>query len=121
MSSVAEGAATPQEQPLRMSALSEAIDSVYFLLTNGLQEELESNRWHFARRWARHLPLTLVQPSDDILRRPEATPVREIPGCETLRISHPNPESTYPLGALVQAGQLMQHMRERGHTKPLLW
>ena len=121
MSSVAEGAAAPHEQPLGLARLADAVDSVYFLLANNLEEELESNRWHYARRWARHLPVTLLQPSDDVLRNPEAKPVPTIPNCEFLSITSPNPEATYPLGGLVQAGQLMQHMRERGHDKPLLW
>jgi glycosyltransferase involved in cell wall biosynthesis len=112
---------TGHAQPTPLPRLEGLIDSVYFLMANDLHEELESNRWHYARRWARHLPVTLLQPSADLLRSPAVKAVRKIPNCEILSIAHPNPEGSYPLGGLVQAGQVMQHMRERGYAKPLLW
>src|SRR5690242_3554006 len=37
-------------------------DSVYILLHQGWNNEARANRWHFATRWARHLPVVLVSP-----------------------------------------------------------
>jgi hypothetical protein len=103
-----------------LGSLATEVDSIYFLMSKGLHEELESNRWHYARRWARHLPVTLVQPGDT-LRFPEAEPLPAIPNCEILPIARPNPAAADPLAGLIQAGQVMRHMLKRGHTKPLLW
>jgi glycosyltransferase involved in cell wall biosynthesis len=110
-----------QDEPQRvLGALGPAVDSIYFLLSRGLHDELESNRWHYARRWARHLPVTLLEPSHGF-RFPEAKPVPAIPNCEILSIARSKPDEADPLPGLIQAGQVMQHMRERGHSMPLLW
>jgi glycosyltransferase involved in cell wall biosynthesis len=103
-----------------LGRLGLAVDSVYFLLSRGLYDELESNRWHYARRWARQLPVTLLEPSHGF-HFPPAKPVPAIPNCEILSIARPKAEETDPLAGLIQAGQVMQHMRERGYTRPLLW
>jgi glycosyltransferase involved in cell wall biosynthesis len=116
-----EGLSVAQDDPEQvLRSLGRAVDSVYFLLSKGLDDELESNRWHYARRWARHFPVTLLEPSH-VLRFPGAKPVPAIPNCEILPIARPNPDSADPLAGLIQAGQVMRHMGERGYTKPLLW
>ncbi|HET6917713.1 MAG TPA: glycosyltransferase [Acidimicrobiales bacterium] len=109
-----------QHEPRQvLAALEQAVDSVYFLLSRSLHDELESNRWHYARRWARHFPVTLLEPSQ-VFRFTDAKPVPAIPNCEVLSIVRPL-ESADPLTGLIQAGQVLQHMRQRGHAKPLLW
>jgi glycosyltransferase involved in cell wall biosynthesis len=97
------------------------IDSVYFLVSEGWQKELESNRWHYARRWARHLPVTLVQPQQRLPRRQEAKAATAIGNCEVLPVMQTRGSATYPLPGFVQAAQLMEHMAVRGHSRPLLW
>jgi glycosyltransferase involved in cell wall biosynthesis len=97
------------------------IDSVYFLMYDGWRDELESNRAHYARRWARHLPVTLLQPRQRMPRRQEAVPATGIDNCEVLPILRPRGETAYPLSGLVQTAQLMEHMAKRGHERPLLW
>ena len=86
-----------------------------------MEQELRSNRWHFASRWARHLPVVLVQPTRTSLRSAEARPEPRIPDCEILEIGSSVPEATYLRRSLAQAGQVMAHMRARGHARPVLW
>lgn len=106
---------------MRLESLLAEIDSVYFLMYDGWGEELESNRWHYARRWARHLPVTLLQPRQRMPRRQNAVPAAGIDNCELLPVLQPRGEPTYPLPGLVQAAQVMEHMAIRGHERPLLW
>jgi hypothetical protein len=96
-------------------------DSVYFLMFSGWDDELRSNRWHYASRWARHLPVVLLQPTRASLRGSEARPEPRIPNCEILEIGSPVPEPGYLRRSLAEAGQVMQHMRTRGHSRPVLW
>jgi glycosyltransferase involved in cell wall biosynthesis len=88
---------------------------------DGWREELESNRRHYARRWARHLPVTLLQPRQRIPRRQKAVAAGGIDNCEVLPVLQPRGERDYPLPGLVQAAQVLEHMARRGHTRPLLW
>lgn len=105
----------------RLENLRAEIDSVYFLMYDGWGEELKSNRWHYARRWARHLPVTLLQPRQRMPRRQNGVPAADIDNCEVLPVLQPRGEATYPLLGLVQAAQVMEHMARRGHERPLLW
>ena len=105
----------------RLSDVTAAVDSVYFLMYDGWDDELESNRWHYARRWASHLPVTLLQPRQSVARRRGAAAVAGIQNCEILPILETRGNATYPLQGLVQAAQVMEHMAERGHSRPLLW
>jgi glycosyltransferase involved in cell wall biosynthesis len=119
--SAPEEAATALEEQSPPWSLEGLIDSVYFLMFDGWPERLESNRWHYARRWARHVPVTLLQPRARGVRGPHALADAEIPNCEILPIADSNPGATDLVRGLVQAGQVMQYMRGRGHTRPLLW
>jgi glycosyltransferase involved in cell wall biosynthesis len=105
----------------RLERLRTEIDSVYFLISDGWQKELESNRWHYARRWARHLPVTLVQPQQRLPRHQDARAATAIDNCEVLPVLQTRGAATYPLPGFVQAAQLMEHLAERGHSRPLLW
>jgi len=109
--------AEQRETPQRLAS---AFDSVYFLMYDGWEKELESNRWHYARRWARHFPVTLLQPRQRFGRIKKAAPTTAIENCEILPILEQGRPTT-PLRALVQTAQVMDHMSERGHSRPLLW
>lgn len=97
-------------------------DSVYMLLFPGWKNEFRSNRWHYASRWARHLPVTLVQPWPDV--GPLQSAVEEEPriqGCNILHVAC-NPEQGGSfLRGLLQAEQILAEMRRRGHVRPILW
>lgn len=107
-------------EAMPLARLEAAVDSVYFLVSDGWQTELESNRWHYARRWARHLPVTLLQPQQRFGRLRDAA-ATDIDNCEVLPIAQEVFTGAYHLRGLAQAAQVMEHMRRRGHTKPLLW
>jgi hypothetical protein len=96
-------------------------DSVYFLMFTGWETELRSNRWHFASRWARHLPVVLVQPTNPGLRGVKAHAEPRIPNCEILKIAGSVTETLYLRRALAQTAQLLEHMQRRGHARPILW
>jgi len=97
------------------------IDSVYFLMFAGWRDEMMSNRWHYAARWARNVPVVLLQPNQIAPRiENQAEPEVRIPGCEILSIRATG-ESTYGADALIQAGQVYDHMRQEGFRRPLLW
>ena len=95
------------------------MDSVYFLLIPGWEQELRGNRWHFAVRWAKHKPLVLVSP---VLRHGQATSVAEprIPNCRILHtqiVSEPNQLAK----AQIQVGQVLADVAEHRFSRPLLW
>jgi glycosyltransferase involved in cell wall biosynthesis len=98
------------------------IDSVYFLMFNGWQSELRSNRWHYAARWSRELPVVLVQPSiANFESRWNVVADRRLPGAEILNIPRdPGPFGSF-LAAVRQARDIVGHMRSRSHERPLLW
>lgn len=103
------------------SRVGEAFDSVYFLMYDGWENELQSNRWHYSRRWAKQLPVVLLQPRqrDPELRQSQPTP--GVPNCEILYIAEATVEASYARRSMIQTAQVMDHMRLRGHRRPLLW
>jgi Glycosyl transferases group 1 len=99
--------------------LLERVDSVYFLLIPGWEDELRGNRWNFAVRWAKQKPVVLVSP---VIRHGQATSVVEprIPNCRILRtqlVSEPNQLAK----ARTQVAQVLADMAEHGFSRPLLW
>jgi tetratricopeptide (TPR) repeat protein/glycosyltransferase involved in cell wall biosynthesis len=98
-------------------------DCVCFLMIPGWETELRSNRWHFARRWARHLPVVLVQPTltewttDVVLERES-----RIDNCQILRIALPCPEAEPRVATTAtQLAQMAAGLRHAGYRRPLLW
>jgi glycosyltransferase involved in cell wall biosynthesis len=104
-----------------LARLEKTVDSVYFLMYEGFHEELESNRWHYARRWAQHFPVTLLQPRQRFGRRTKAVGTPAIENCEVLSIAKEAFSSSFHVRGMIQAAQVMEHMSSRGHRKPLLW
>jgi len=63
------------------------VDAVYFLMFAGWKRELRSNRWHYASRWARHVPVVLVQPDQVIVtKKLVVEPEPRIANCEILSV-----------------------------------
>jgi glycosyltransferase involved in cell wall biosynthesis len=106
---------------MQIESLQAELDSVYFLMSDGWEQELESNRWHYARRWARHLPVVLLQPDQRLPHQRGATAAAAIENCEVLPIMQADGAAAHPLQGFVQAAQVMDHMAERVHSRPLLW
>ena len=97
-------------------------DVVYFLMWPGWERELRSNRWHYARRWARLLPVVLVQPTEDIAGRALATQKEpRIKNCHVLHVQASNYWASYLEDVLVQVGQVTADMQARGTRRALLW
>ena len=98
-------------------------DCICFLMIPGWETELRSNRWHFARRWARHLPVVLVQPTlsewtTDVVLEPEP----RIANCQILRVAMPCPDVEARVATTAtQLAQMLAGLRHYGYRRPLLW
>lgn len=97
-------------------------DSVYFLHWPGWEKEFFSNRWHYIKRWMRHLPTYMVQPT--LARAGSWASYQDprIPGLEVINISALTCQYPY-LARDIFSGvdQLLGHMNAHGHKRPLLW
>ena len=105
-----------------VTVTSERVDSVYLFMWPGWREELESNRWHWGKRWARKAPVVFIQPELTEGETADANPESRLTNVEILSIeTHPSaPESLLRVG-LRQSGQIAAHMLLRGHERPLFW
>ena len=109
------------QQSNSISAVVAHADSIYFLMFPGWSQELRSNRWHYASRWAQHLPVVLVQPdlpTDDT--PPHFSPEPRIPNCRILHVRSTDVPCTM-VSRLVQARQILADMIAHGHRRPILW
>lgn len=97
-------------------------DSIYFLMFEGWEQELRSNRWHYAKRWARHLPVTLLQPTQVVApQRPAVCDEARIGNCRILSIKSSWSEWSYRRDSLAQLGQVTSDMEALRVRRPLLW
>jgi glycosyltransferase involved in cell wall biosynthesis len=107
----------PRPQTGELSA-----DSVYFFMWPGWRDELESNRWHWSKRWARRLPVVLIQPELAAGEAVCAIPEPRLENVELLSIEQRSVTAQdWLVTGLRQAGQIARHMRARGHQRPLFW
>jgi len=114
--------AIPGPEHFSLEAVCRRFDAVYFLMFPGWKTELRSNRWHYATRWARHLPVTLVQPDLDTLQRDgevEAEP--RIANSRILHVRHSNCAASYGTDSFLQTSQLRRDLRRQRYKKVLLW
>lgn len=94
-------------------------DSVYMFLHPGWRRERRANRWHFATRWARYLPTTLVLPETNLWpAKPRSEP--RIPNC---RILSTIPMAGYypPERVALQFSRVLLDLKQQGHQRPILW
>ena len=97
-------------------------DIIYFLMFEGWEQELRSNRWHYATRWARHLPVTLLQPTQVVASKlPAVRDEARIGNCRILSIKSSWSEWSYRHDSLVQLGQVTRDMEALRVGRPLLW
>lgn len=96
-------------------------DSIYFLMFPGWRDELRSNRWHYARRWARYIPVVLVQPERRVRGGWVAAKETRIPNVEVLSICVSARPPTLLKRSFAQTAQIMEHMLTRGYERPILW
>lgn len=109
-----------QSSPLALAR--RRLDSVYFFMWAGWRDELESNRWHWGKRWAGTLPVVFIQPELREGEAAEANPELRLANVEILSVEAPSsdPGSLLRVG-LRQSGQIAAHMLSRGHDRPLFW
>lgn len=97
-------------------------DSVYFLMWPGWRDQLESNRWHWGKRWGQRLPVVFVQPELPPGERSRLELETRLENVHILSIEAATTNLSDLLAVgLRQAGQLASHMRHHGHGAPLLW
>ena len=94
-----------------MSTLSSLCDSIVMLTWSDWHTEPRSNRYHYAVRFAQHLPTFFVQPD---LSRPEYE--YEQTEIQNLSILH-----VYEASGTEQTALINRAILEKGHIKPLLW
>lgn len=96
-------------------------DAVYFLMFQGWTQELQANRWHWAKRWAQLLPVVLVQPTQvRAPRKPQSETDPRLPNTRVLHVKSPlrGPSAASAETAL---GQIASDLEARGFERPLLW
>src|SRR5262245_46426743 len=101
--------------------LLDRIDSVYLFMWPGWRTELRSNRWHFARRWARLRPVVMIQPELPADRAVIAEPEPLIENCQVLSVAGTHDFDRWVTRSLLQAAQIGRFMTNAGHRRPLFW
>ena len=110
------------DQRVRFSDVRRRVDSVYFFMWAGWREELESNRWHWGKRWAGALPVIFIQPELREGQAADANPEPRLANVEILSIEeHSSDPEVLLIVGLRQSAQIAAHMRLRGHERPLFW
>ncbi|MGN6516965.1 MAG: glycosyltransferase [Rhizomicrobium sp.] len=95
------------------------VDSVYMLLHEGWSREARGNRWHFATRWARYLPVVLVVPETSAPWH-VSIPEKRIPNCRILKVVA-NRGEQWSATAQIQISQIQEDISRSGSRRPLLW
>lgn len=87
-------------------------DAVLMLTWSNWRTEPRSNRYHYASRFARHMPVYFVQPIAQV-GAPLLCESSEVPGVELV-------ETGRDLTAR-EADELLELLRDRGIARPLVW
>lgn len=112
----------PSPRPTTQFAPGAKLDSVYFFMWPGWRDELESNRWHWSKRWAQRLPVVLIQPELPVGEPARAVPEHRLANVELLSVEKQSDDARDWLASgLRQAGQIAAHMAFRGHRHPVFW
>ena len=90
------------------------------LMFPGWEHELRSNRWHYATRWARRLPVVLVQPTQ-LAGEARSMADARIPNCRILQVAAASYAPDYLADSARQTAQILGDMRAHGYSRPLLW
>jgi glycosyltransferase involved in cell wall biosynthesis len=100
--------------------MSLPIDSVYFLVFPGWRTEMQGSNWHYARRWARQVPVVIVEPELAAGTPPRCEPEPRLENVEILSVREQVTYPSFGVG-LIEAEQILGFMRRRNHRRPLLW
>lgn len=102
----------------------DGIDAVYFLVDPGWETEPPGNRWHYGRRFARTVPVHLLQPTLTASQLgPIVEPEPRIPGADIVRVRRIKRSSFSDAQAssAQAAAQIWDHMSLHGVKNPLFW
>jgi glycosyltransferase involved in cell wall biosynthesis len=112
---------TPFVDPSAQQAW-QGLDSVYFFMWPGWRDQLESNRWHWGKRWAQRLPVVFIQPELAAGVPWRAEPEGRLVNVTVLSIQTGGSHADDLLSVgLKQAGQLAEYMNVQGHRRSLFW
>lgn len=97
-------------------------DSIYFFLWPGWRNETDSNRWHYARRWAKRLPVVMILPE---IGQDQPWAEEPDPRIENTTILS-TVESSWSLNdigvtGMRQLSHVADFMAAKGHKRPLFW
>ena len=103
-------------------AINQTLDAIYFLMFPGWDRELRSNRWHYASRWARHTPVTLVQTVPALPRsKSHAVAETRIENCRILYVRASGwGDRSLPNG-LIQIEQIRRDISANGFDRVMFW
>jgi glycosyltransferase involved in cell wall biosynthesis len=114
------GTGKAQKVPCDVKAIAASNgDCVYMLLHEGWAKEERGNRWHFATRWARYLPVTIVVPETIFPWHVSAQESR-FPNCRILKVVA-NRGEKWSATARIQIAQIKRDMELQGYRRPILW
>jgi glycosyltransferase involved in cell wall biosynthesis len=100
----------------------QGLDSVYFFMWPGWRDQLESNRWHWGKRWAQRLPVVFIQPELAAGVPWRAEPEGRLANVTVLSIQTGASHADDLLSVgLKQAGQLAEYMNVQNHRRSLFW
>jgi Glycosyl transferases group 1 len=118
----ATGAGTEEVAEPALFDIRERFDSVYFFIWPGWRAQLESNRWHWGKRWGSRLPVVFIQPELATGVSSHAEPEGRLENVTLLSVEEHSwdPALLFTIG-FRQASQISRYMTERGHTRPLFW
>jgi hypothetical protein len=97
------------------------LDSIYFFMYPGWREELESNRWHWSKRWGQRLPVVMIQPELPAGKPARIYAEQRLANVEILMIEKVGRERDWLPTGVRQAGQIAAYMASRKHQCPLFW
>ena len=99
-------------------------DSIYFFMFPGWATEMRSNRWHYASRWAKHLPVVLLQPTQVLPSIfPDTHSDIQLANVRVLYIQSSRQRGFLSADQIerIQFAQIELDMRTHGVTRPIFW
>ena len=107
---------------ITMTACGGHLDAIYFLMFAGWEKELRANRWHYASRWARHIPVTLVQPTSFLSEFDSyAAAEPSIDNCRVLHVRAVGQGHSSLVDSLIQCEQIRRDIAAGGHNRVAFW
>ncbi len=101
----------------------DAPDAIYFLVISGWRNEMQGNRWHWAKRWGQQIPAIIVEPEtkgDEFDAHVENVEELENVRILSTRMIAFNKDNLAEYSAL-QYAQILADCDEHGYKNPWAW